>query len=161
MKNLFKNMLLISLIIILPTGILFGCSSKEQSSKNPSSKEIGEKISLATNLSEMKEGDSKNLTKLYDISEEDLEDFFLLTAPSNIKADELAIIKVKDEKKIDSIKEKVEKRVENQSTSFKDYLPEEYNLIENHILEVKDKYIFLSISKDSEKAKEVFYESFK
>ncbi|MEW9097033.1 MAG: DUF4358 domain-containing protein [Clostridiaceae bacterium] len=161
MKNLFKNILLISLIVILPTGVLFGCSSKESSTKNPSSKEIGEKISQAIDLSEMKEGDSKKLAKLYDIAEEDVEDFFLLTAPSNIKADELAIIKVKDEKKVDSIKEKVEKRVENQGTSFKDYLPEEYSLIENHILEVKDKYIFLSISKDSEKAKEIFYESFK
>lgn len=161
MKNLFKNILLISLIVILPTGVLFGCSSKESSTKNPSPKEIGEKISQAIDLSQMKEGDSKKLAKLYDIAEEDVEDFFLLTAPSNIKADELAIIKVKDKNKVDSVKEKVEKRVENQSTSFKDYLPEEYSLIENHVLEVKDNYIFLSISKDSEKAKEIFYESFK
>ncbi|GAA0729268.1 hypothetical protein GCM10008905_29050 [Clostridium malenominatum] len=161
MKNLLKNILLLFLLIILPTGILFGCSSQKASKKNPSSKEIGEKIKQAMDLSQMKDGDSEKLYKSYDIKENEIENFFLLTPPSNIKAEELLIVKLKDSKDIDSIKEKIQNRVDAQSTSFKDYLPEEYNLIENHILEVKDNFIFFTISKDGDKQKELFYESFK
>lgn len=160
-KKLTKPTLLCMLLILFTVGTLYGCSSKKVTSKNPSVKEISKKIEQAIDMSNMKPLDSSKLQKLYKINPDDLDDFSIYAPTSNIKADELAILKVKDANKLNEIKEKVSKRVENQSNSFKDYLPNEYTLIEKHVLKVNGSYILLVISKDSEKVEKVFDESFK
>lgn len=162
-RNLRKSkvtLLTLLLLLIFAVGSLYGCSSKK-STKNPSIDEILAKVKGATDISQMPEIDGEKLKMLYDIDAADLEGFKVYIAPSNIKADELAIIKVKDQKKVDEIKNKVAKRVENQGASFKDYLPEEYSLIQNHVLKTQGNYVFLTISKDAEKIEAAFDEAFK
>ncbi|MCU4724738.1 DUF4358 domain-containing protein [Bacillus cereus] len=104
----------------------------------------------------MKEGDSKKLQKLYNINTDEVESFVLYTAPTNIKADEIAVIKVKDVKNVEDIKKNISNKVEKQSKSFKDYLPDEYFLIEKHVLKTKDNYILFAISKDADKVEKTF-----
>lgn len=140
---------------------LTGCFGKQPTVSSLSPAEIGEKIKQTTNIKEMKDGDSKKLQKLYNISTDEVESFVLYTAPTNIKADEITVIKVKDTKNIDSMKEKISNRVEKKSNGFKDYLPNEFFLIEKHVLKTKGNYILLSISKDSDKIEKIFDESFK
>ncbi|WP_242960833.1 DUF4358 domain-containing protein [Clostridium peptidivorans] len=154
------TLLSLLLLLVLAIGSLYGCSSKK-AAKSPSVDEIVAKVKGATDISQMPEVDAEKLKMLYDIDAADLEGFKVYIAPSNIKADELAIIKVKDEKKVAEIKDKVAKRVENQGASFKDYLPEEYSLIQNHVLKTQGNYVFLAISKDAEKMETAFNESFK
>ena len=154
------TLLSLLLLLVFAVGSLYGCSSKKIT-KNPSVDEILAKVKGATDISQMPEIDGEKLKMLYDIDAADLEGFKVYIAPSNIKADELAIIKVKDEKKVTEIKDKVAKRVENQSASFKDYLPEEYSLIQNHVLKTQGNYVFLTISKDAEKMEAAFDEAFK
>ncbi|MFC9708924.1 DUF4358 domain-containing protein [Paenibacillus sp. NPDC056933] len=55
------------------------------------------------------------LQKLYQIAPEQVEDFVLFTASSNVKADELLVLKVKDINQVDVVKEKVQKRIEAQT----------------------------------------------
>ena len=80
---------------------------------------------------------------------------------SNIEASEVGIIKVKDASAANGIKDKIEKRIQQQSSSFKDYLPDEYELLQNHVLKVKDKYIFYVVSKDADKIENTFDGFFK
>lgn len=155
MKKSLKQLLTLSLLV-LSIFSLVGCSSKKETSKNPSIKEITDKVKETTDVSSMSVGDKNKLKKLYDIDPSEIEDFSLFTASSNVKADEIAIIKVKDSKNLDKIKENISKRVEKQGTSFKDYLPKEYYLIENHVLKTEGNYILLAISKDSEKIQNTF-----
>ncbi|HAG44839.1 MAG TPA: hypothetical protein DCL31_17845, partial [Clostridium sp.] len=115
----------------------------------------------AVNLDEMKEGDNDKLQKLYDIKADEIENFILYVAPTNLKADEVAVIKVKDANDVESVKEKLSKRVEEQGKSFKDYLPDEYFLIEKHVLKTKDNYVLLAISKDADKIESAFDEALK
>ena len=108
----------------------------------------------------MRTGNMEKLKKLYDVEEDEVEEFLLYTAPTNIKADELAIIKVKKSESIENIKHNISKRVKKKGNSFKDYLPEEYYLIENHILTTKGNYIFFVISDKAEDIENAFNESF-
>ncbi|WP_142335352.1 DUF4358 domain-containing protein, partial [Bacillus toyonensis] len=59
-------------------------------------------------------------------------------------------------KNVKNIKEKILSRIEKKSKSFKDYLPDEYFLIEKHVLKTKDNYILLAISKDADKIEKTF-----
>ncbi|MGH1280429.1 DUF4358 domain-containing protein [Bacillus basilensis] len=160
--KLFNKKFVITIIACTITlGSLSGCFGKKENVNSLSATEIGEKIEHVTNLEEMKVGDSKKLQKLYNINTDEVESFVLYTAPTNIKADEIAVIKVKDKKNVENIKNKISNRVEKKSKSFKDYLPNEYFLIEKHVLKTKDNYILLAISKDADKAEKTFDEIFK
>lgn len=155
--KLFNIKFVITIIVCTITlGALSGCFGKKENVNNLSATEIGEKIKQVANLEEMKEGDSKKLQKLYNINTDEIESFVLYTAPTNIKADEIATIKVKDMKNVKNIKEKILSRIEKKSKSFKDYLPDEYFLIEKHVLKTKDNYILLAISKDADKIEKTF-----
>ncbi|PHD45034.1 hypothetical protein COF67_24815 [Bacillus toyonensis] len=155
--KIFNIKFVITIIVCMITlGALSGCFEKKENVNNLSATEIGEKIKQVAYLEEMKEGDSKKLQKLYNINTDEIESFVLYTAPTNIKADEIAAIKVKDMKNVKNIKEKILSRIEKKSKSFKDYLPDEYFLIEKHVLKTKDNYILLAISKDADKIEKTF-----
>ncbi|MCY6484121.1 DUF4358 domain-containing protein [Clostridium aestuarii] len=162
LKATNKNIFITIILLISTVSFLAGCSnSKNSADENVSVKDINEKVKQTIDVSEMREGDGEKLQKLYDINPEDLEEFVFYTPPSNIKADELIIMKVKDSDKIDDIKEKISKRIEQQGSNFKDYLPEEYYLIEKHVLKDNGNYILLTVSKDAEKIEDIFDEAFK
>lgn len=156
-----KKILITLFLLIFSTCIFSACSNSAESNKNVAIKDISEKISSVTDVSQMKEGNAEKLKKLYNIDSKESEEFILYTASSNIKVDEIAVIKVKDSNQIENIKKKISKRIEKQSTSFKDYLPKEYNLIEKHVLKNKDNYVIFIISQDAEKIEKVIDESFK
>jgi hypothetical protein len=160
LKKINKKFLITVVVGTVVLGALTGCSGKEEA-KNISAVEIGEKIKQAVNLDEMKEGDNDKLQKIYDINADEIENFVLYVAPTNLKADELAIIKVKDANDVENVKEKLSKRIEEQGKSFKDYLPDEYFLIEKHVLKTKDNYVLLAISKDADKIESAFDEALK
>lgn len=153
----FKTFIL-SLLFLLAIGLFTGCSpsSKEKGIPNPSVAEIGEAIEKSVDLSDMKQLDDTRIQRFYDIAPDEVDEFWGLISASNIKAQEVLVIKAKEPTDIDEIKEKVLNRVSEQAESFKDYLPEEYFLIENHVLKVKDNYIFLVISKDADNIEDIF-----
>ncbi|HZG73025.1 MAG TPA: DUF4358 domain-containing protein, partial [Chondromyces sp.] len=156
-KNAFKVVLCIVLM-----GILSGCSLiVSTESLNIPIEEIEKNISRSTDLSQLKTGNFLKLKQFYGISREEVEEFLLYRAPSNIKADEIAVIKVKGPEQIEIVKEKLLKRVDERAVSFKDYLPEEYFLIEKKEIHVQGTYILLAISKDAAEISKAFEESFK
>lgn len=159
LKN-FKKVLMSFLVISFMTATFAGCS-KSSNAKNVSIKEIGEKIEKGIDLSDMNSGDEAKLEKLYKVKADDVEEFFLYVPKSNIKASEIAIIKVKDASKVEDFKKNFTERLEKQSSSFKDYLPDEYFVIQKNVLKTKDNYIFFTISKDVDKIEKIFDESFK
>lgn len=153
----FKNKKVFAmLLLVLCLLWCWGCSKEKM--KNPAVKDIDSKVKQAVDLSSLKVADYPKLKKLYGISRAEIEDFVFYRAPSNIKADEIAIIKVKEPKYIAAVKEKILKRAEKQATSFRDYVPEEYFLIEKKIIRVKGNYILFAVSKDAEKIADVFDE---
>ncbi len=109
----------------------------------------------------MEEGDIKSLRKLYYINKNQVEDFVSFVPKSNMNANEILVLKVKDEKDIPTIKSGIEERIKKQGESFKNYRPEEYNLIENAILEVEGNNIIFIISKDSSQIKKAIDSNFK
>lgn len=138
-----------------------GCSAKKDVSNHLSAIEVGKHIEQVLELDELKKGDIDKLQKLYDISSQQVEDFVLYVARTHIKANEVAVIKVKDASEITSIEQKFIKRVETQKKKFKDYLPEEYALIENYILKTKGNYIVFAIYKNGSQIERSFDEALK
>jgi hypothetical protein len=161
MPKVFKRTLTNLIVLSLTLVILTSCTKNNAINKAPSVKDIDNKLNEKVDLSTMDIGDGEKLEKLYDINPEDLEEFLLYIPKTNIEANEIGIFKVKDSKNIDIINEKIENRIEKQADIFKDYLPEEYYLIEKNVLKTKDNYILFIVSEDAETIEEVFDEAFK
>lgn len=142
------------IISILIIGALMGCSSQ---TKNISAQDIGEKIKKDIHLQELENGDSNKLQKLYGINSNDVKSFVLYTAPTNMKTDEVLILKVKNEKDIEAMKKHIKDRIEAQSQKFQSYLPDESFLVDNHVLQVQGDYMLLAISAKAEQIEKVFH----
>jgi len=162
-KKAFSTKIFTLIIIVIISGaILSGCmASGKASSKNLPVADIGSEIIKAMDMTEMVKVDEKKLQKLYNINPGEIEDFFVYISSSNIKVQEIAVFKAKDAESVQSIKEKISKRIEKQEISFKDYLPDEYYLIQNHLIKSNGSYILMAVSKNTDKAEDIFDKCFK
>ncbi|CAG7627888.1 hypothetical protein PAESOLCIP111_02963 [Paenibacillus solanacearum] len=153
---------IVLLVFVVAMELLTGCVSRNNSQELLSVTElVGRMKQQIGSFSEMKQGDAEKLRKLYHIEASDVAEFALYTALSNVKADELAIIKLKDARDIEAIMDQVRQRVATQSVKFKDYRPQEYYLIEKHVLLSKGPVIFFAISKDADRMKHAFDDALK
>ncbi|KPD05545.1 hypothetical protein AM501_25675 [Aneurinibacillus migulanus] len=149
------------LVIIVIIGVLAGCSGKgDRAAEELSAIEVWERVQQAMNPDDLKQGDMNKLQKLYHINAAEIEDFILYTASSNVKADELSIIKVKDVNQVENVKGKILQRIKAQMVKFKDYRPDEYFLIQKHVLKTKGPFIIFAVSKEVEKIELAFADAF-
>ncbi|WCR27394.1 DUF4358 domain-containing protein [Paenibacillus thiaminolyticus] len=153
-QGVWKSLALVMMLAVV-IGALAGCSGK-QDGEELSAAAVAERIQRAVNLDEMKQGDRKKLHKLYHIEADEVEDFMLYTAASNVKADELAIIKVKDADQAERLKQNILQRIDAQTVKFKDYRPNEYFLIEKHVLKTKGRFVFFAVSKEAAQMEAAF-----
>lgn len=153
--------LLAILVYIAAFSVLAGCSGKEEGTSHLSAPEVGEQIKRVVKLDDMKEGDAHKLEKLYQIKAEEVDSFILYTAATNMKASELSVIKAKDANQAESIKKKILKRVELQGVKFKDYRPDEFFLVEKHVLKTNGSYILFVVSKEAEQMENAFDKALK
>ncbi|MFD2412298.1 DUF4358 domain-containing protein [Paenibacillus rhizoplanae] len=155
-----KYLVVLSAVMIL-CGILIGCSSKKEGAKDVPVHTIEEHIKQAASMENMEKWDMNRLKKLYHLDADEVQDFVLYTAESNVEAEELAVIQVKQEHQAESVKEKIMKRIGAQEVKLKDYRPEQFYLVEKHVLKVKGRYILFTVSKDAEQIESAFSEALK
>ncbi|AWZ47951.1 hypothetical protein C3495_03595 [Clostridiaceae bacterium 14S0207] len=152
----------VSLLAIVCIGLLGGCSSKgNEEVKEVSMNTIVEKVKGATDSKMFMEEKEEGLERFYDIKKDDIEEFALFLPSKNIQANEIAILKLKSSEDVEKIKEKINKRIEDQSNAFKQYIPEQYDIIKNNEIVQKGKYILFVADKNKDKVKSAFEESFK
>lgn len=97
----------------------------------------------------------------YEINLEDIEEGMVYRAMINIRADEIIILKAKDKSKVSRLEEALEKVYNTRYNIWKNYLPQEFEKVENHILKTKGNYLVFIISEDPEKIEEVFDKAIK
>ena len=114
-----------------------------------------------TNQDLVNVGDKKSLSNLYYINENEVEDFISYVPKSNMDVEEVLVLKVNENKDVSSIKDKINKRLQKQGESFKNYRPEKYKVIEDAILEQEGQYLILIVSEDSSTIKKIIKKDFK
>lgn len=159
MKRLGLAMIMVAAAVA--AGLLAGCAGSGTASEEHTAADVGEHIRQAVDLDDMLQGDVEKLQKLYRIEAEKVEDFVLFTASSNVKADELAVIKVKDANEVDVILDNIRQRIDAQSAKFQDYRPEEYALVAKHVLKTKGRLILFAVSDEAARIEAAFDEALK
>lgn len=109
---------------------------------------------------EMVEVTEENFQFKYGISADDYSEYSLWWAGSGGDADEICIIKANDDK-LDTIQKAVEKRLEDQKSVFKDYVPEQYDKLCGTSVKTEGNYVYWVCTNDNSKAEETLLSYFK
>jgi len=90
--------------------------------------------------------DEQQVKDIYGIDVLKLENYVIKIPMMNIRADEIAILKVKNMDDVEYIKNKLKVRIENIQNIFKGYLQDQYELSKNSLIISRGKYILMSVS---------------
>lgn len=100
--------------------------------------------------------DAEEVDDFYGLDVDNLEEYSVRIPMMNVKTNEIAIIKVKDEKDVEEIENAVEQRAEDVQKQFENYLPDQYENAKNYKLKTKGKYVLFIISEDADTLVDVY-----
>ncbi|WP_238323004.1 DUF4358 domain-containing protein [Gorillibacterium massiliense] len=104
--------------------------------------------------------ESDKLEEFYGIKPSLAEEFTVRMPFINIKTNEIAIFKVKDEKDIPAIKAGMEKRAKDVQNQFEHYLQDQYENAKNFKIVTNGHYVLFVISDSSADIIKVFHSFF-
>lgn len=144
-----------AMMFLIMLGTLAGCSKEKKEDRvidvHTMAQSLLNDITYEDQLTKV-EGNMFQM--IYGISQEDIEEYEAYVS-TGATAEEIAVIKAKDEATAESMEEKLTERVEAQKNSFANYIPKEVEKLEEAVVYQEGVYVILSISNDDEKAEEI------
>lgn len=128
-------------------------------SSNASLKSVSENVVGTLDLEGMQESNNRMFQKFYGLDAEDYEGVTLYSPASNMDAQELLIVKLKDTSQAEAVTEAINSRLETQMNSFEGYGIEQYAMLEDHVLDVQGNFILYVVHPNAGSADEAFRNS--
>lgn len=118
--------------------------------------DVQEAVISAADLTTMAEGDNQTFKRLYGLSASDYENVLLYYPTSNMGAEELLLIQLKDISQQQAVKDAIENRLDTQKKSFDGYGVDQYAMLEKAVVEVQGNYILLVVADDPAPVRKAF-----
>lgn len=144
---------------VLALGLLTACGSKEKA-KEIDIPALWTSIEETVELPSMMELDDTTLKDVYGIDAADLESYVARIPFMNVHATEFFIAKVKDGK-LDTVKEALTKRQASLDEQWSQYLPEQYELVQNYKLETEGNYVLFCVCAQADEVVGLFRDAAK
>lgn len=132
-----KKYLVLALVVVL----IFVLAYQFVKVKNLDFATLGANIEKKVSMENFVKGNDLSLRKLYGINKIEVEKYTSYVPKSNMLANEILIVKAKPEY-ADAILARIQKRVDAQSKSFKNYAPDQYKIMSSSVLKKKGDYIY-------------------
>ena len=139
-----------------------GSVSKSVSEASDSSTATGTAAEITAKIKEdvkfpgMAEIGADRMAGYYDVAADKIDSYSAYICGSGAYPDEIAVFKMKSADDVNAVKSVLEKRVESQSATFKDYTPDEMYKIDGNNVVTSGNYVALIICADNAKAIEDF-----
>lgn len=143
-------------VILLVFIILLQVGNKNS---NSTLNAVTDSVIKAIKVEGMEESSNRMFKKFYGLNASDYEGVTLYAPVTNMNAEELLIIKLKNRSQAESVTEAINSRLETQKSSFEGYGIEQFDLLENHILDVQGNFILYIVHPDATKADQAFRSS--
>ena len=134
--------------------LYFMLSSKRES--RAAFSDVQEAVISAADLTPMAEGDNQTFKRLYGLSASDYENVLLYYPTTNMGAEELLLIQLKDLSQQQAVKDAIESRLDTQKKSFDGYGVDQYAMLEKAVVEVQGNYILLVVANDPAPVRKAF-----
>ncbi len=147
--NRIKELLCVAVLIVFIV-FLAGSSAISKTPGNEVLKAVNAEIKISKQA-DIKKCDNQKIKKEFGFTHNDFEYITYYASDSVMEVRELLIIKLKDKSQLDSVKEAIEKRVEEKSALFKGYAPEQSAMLEKYVLEYKKGFVVYAVSDTPDK----------
>ncbi|MCR5635898.1 MAG: DUF4358 domain-containing protein [Clostridiales bacterium] len=151
-----------AIIICLIIAVLAcGCSNDSSTASLKSDeglKAIMQSIKDQVTLSDdmMTVSDSSKLLDYYGIDSATVKDFQVMMNSSGVEQDEIVMIEAVDEDSANTISEKLNARLEDKKNQMKNYLPDQYAMLQKCSVERKGLYVYMFLSDDAKTMESIF-----
>lgn len=149
---------LIAIILVLIIAIVIGTViflNNKNKNIEININELAEKIAKSGAFEdELLKVDAEMTMDDYGFSKADIKEIVSYQG-SGATSEEIVILQVNDKQSLNSVKEKINQRINERKEAFASYLPKEVFKIENNILKIEGNYVILCISNDSNKVSNV------
>lgn len=121
--------------------------------------QVQENVFKAVKTKGMKKAGTQEFKRYYGLNANDYEDVLLYLPNDVMGAEELLLVRVKNESQTESVRSAAQKRLDTQTESFEGYGAEQTKLLKSAVLETRGSYVFMAVGKDADKAYTAFKKS--
>ena len=119
--------------------------------------DVAEAVVETIDMENMLEADNQLIKRFYGLDPASFEGCILYYPTTNMMAEEVLIVKLKDMSQQAQVRAAIEKRIETQKTTFEGYGVEQFELLENNaVIEVRGNFILFIVNADSAEAQKAF-----
>ena len=119
--------------------------------------EVAEAVVETIDMENMLEADNQLIKRFYGLDPASFEGCILYYPTTNMMAEEVLIVKLKDMSQQEQVRAAIEKRIETQKTTFEGYGVEQFELLENNaVIEVRGNFILFVVNANSAEAQKAF-----
>ena len=99
------------------------------------------------------------LGRLYGLAAGDYEGVMLYCPTTNMGAEELLVIKLKDTAQQETVKAALEARIQTQKNSFEGYGVTQFEMLEKAVIEVQGNFVLLVVAQDPAPVRKAFLDA--
>lgn len=153
-----KKLHLFLVVTIIGALLLAGCSggSSDQAEPGLTANEMVDEMLAQVEQPAMLELTTEQVKEIYNIDPEKLEEYAIRIPMMNVKTNEIAILKLKNEADVPEVEEALKKRAESVQKQFETYLPDQYENAKNYQLVTKGNYVLFVISEQADELVKVY-----
>ena len=156
---------ILSILMVAFVMISFAACGQKETVKDISLKEMVDKIAELPTSQRLMQSDlttpddmNKYLIEPMELNTEDLEEGYSLSSMMNVKSDMILVFKAKDEGSVENLKKVLVKQAENQEGIWSQYLPDQYEKVQNRIVKEKGKYLIYIVTDEPQEVEKIFDE---
>ena len=122
--------------------------------------QVAEAVTQVIEMENMLEGDNTMIKRFYGLDPSAYEACILYYPTTNMMAEELLIVKLRDVSQQETVRAAAEKRIATQKTTFEGYGPEQFALLSDHsVVEVRGNYVLFVVNERSAAARDAFLDA--
>ena len=154
-SNIFFTLFRIVLVAALVAAIVFYVFLRNRESTIPAS-DVFKKVEQTVKTEKMEKTTDRYFKKYYGLNAADYDSVLYYAPVSNMDAEELLVIKLKNSDQADAVTDAILKRQSDKEQSFEGYAPEQYALAQDYILDVQGNYILFVVDPKAEEIDNAF-----
>ena len=145
-------------VLALLAAFLISLTTKNQTSSADFS-DVSKAVLAAADLSPMLEGDNQMIRRIYGLDPGMFQGAMLYYPSGNMGCEELLLIRLSDLGQQEMVQNAMRSRIASQRSAFDGYAPEQCDMLDRGIVEVRGNYLLLVVAEDPEPVRNAFLEA--
>lgn len=142
-------------VVAIVVSLLIAFGGNTVSSAN--AQDVAEAVTATLDMENMQLAENQMIKRLYGLDPSAYESCILYYPNTNMMAEELLIVKLKDVSQQEEVLAAAQSRLDTQKNTFEGYGVEQFDLLTNHcVLEAKGNFVLFVVSADCDAAQDAF-----